>query len=565
MLAQAIVREGAKSVAAGMNPMDLKRGIDIAVAAVVKDIEKRARKVGSSAEVAQVGTISSNGDATIGKMIAQAMQKVGNEGVITVEEAKSLDTEVEIVEGMQFDRGYISPYFITNAEKMIAELEDVYILLHEKKLSGLQSMLPLLEAVVQTGKPLLIISEDVEGEAIATLVVNKLRGGLKVAAVKAPGFGDRRKAMLEDIAILTGGQLISEDLGIKLETVTPAMLGRAKKVVIEKEKTTIVGGAGKRKDIEARVAQIKAQIEETTSDYDREKLQERLAKLAGGVAVIKVGGATEVEVKEKKDRVEDALNATRAAVEEGIVPGGGVALLRAKKAVGKLTNDNSDVQAGINIVLKAIEAPIRQIAENSGVEGSIVVGKIMENKSETYGFDAQNEEYVDMIDKGIVDPAKVVRTALQDAASIAGLLVTTEAMVAEVPKDKSRRRRCRRAAAAWAEWISKLTFQKQEETKARPLAAPSSFQPFACGRSMLQSSMMKLRPDTTPFPVMVLPTRLVDRGIAERIAARAAQRVESARRHRRARRRRGRSSSRRRCAGACHCPRSLTRSVSMNH
>ena len=436
VLAQAIVREGAKSVAAGMNPMDLKRGIDIAVAAVVKDIEKRARKVGSSAEVAQVGTISSNGDATIGKMIAQAMQKVGNEGVITVEEAKSLDTEVEIVEGMQFDRGYISPYFITNAEKMIAEQEDVYILLHEKKLSGLQSMLPLLEAVVQSGKPLLIISEDVEGEAIATLVVNKLRGGLKVSAVKAPGFGDRRKAMLEDIAILTGGQLISEDLGIKLETVTLAMLGRAKKVVIEKEKTTIVGGAGKRKDIEARVAQIKAQIEETTSDYDREKLQERLAKLAGGVAVIKVGGATEVEVKEKKDRVEDALNATRAAVEEGIVPGGGVALLRAKKAVGKLSNDNADVQAGINIVLKAIEAPIRQIAENSGVEGSIVVGKIMDNKSETYGFDAQNEEYVDMIDKGIVDPAKVVRTALQDAASIAGLLVTTEAMVAEVPKDQ---------------------------------------------------------------------------------------------------------------------------------
>ncbi len=436
VLAQAIVREGAKSVAAGMNPMDLKRGIDIAVTAVVKDIEKRARKVGSSAEVAQVGTISSNGDATIGKMIAQAMQKVGNEGVITVEEAKSLDTEVEIVEGMQFDRGYISPYFITNAEKMIAELEDAYLLLHEKKLSGLQAMLPLLEAVVQTGKPLLIISEDVEGEAIATLVVNKLRGGLKVAAVKAPGFGDRRKAMLEDIAILTGGQLISEDLGIKLETVTPAMLGRAKKVVIEKEKTTIVGGAGKRKDIEARVAQIKAQIEETTSDYDREKLQERLAKLAGGVAVIKVGGATEVEVKEKKDRVEDALNATRAAVEEGIVPGGGVALLRAKKAIGKLTNDNADVQAGINIVLKAVEAPLRQIAENSGVEGSIVVGKILENKSETFGFDAQTEDYVDMFEAGIVDPAKVVRTALQDAASVAGLLVTTEAMVAEVPKDK---------------------------------------------------------------------------------------------------------------------------------
>src|SRR5438045_605972 len=436
ILAHAIVREGGKAVAAGMNPMDLKRGIDIAVAAVVKDIEKRARKVGSSAEVAQVGTISSNGDATIGKMIAQAMQKVGNEGVITVEEAKSLDTEVEIVEGMQFDRGYISPYFITNAEKMIAELEDAYILLHEKKLSGLQAMLPLLEAVVQTGKPLLIVSEDVEGEAIATLVVNKLRGGLKVAAVKAPGFGDRRKAMLEDIAILTGGQLISEDLGIKLETVTTAMLGRAKKVIIEKEKTTIINGAGKRKDIEGRVAQIKAQIEDTTSDYDKEKLQERLAKLAGGVAVVRVGGSTEVEVKEKKDRVDDALNATRAAVEEGIVPGGGVALLRAKKAVGRITNDNSDVQAGINIVLKAIEAPIRQIAENSGVEGSIVVGKILENKSETYGFDAQTEEYVDMIDKGIVDPAKVVRTALQDAASIAGLLVTTEAMVAELPKDK---------------------------------------------------------------------------------------------------------------------------------
>ena len=436
VLAASIVREGAKSVAAGMNPMDLKRGIDIAVAAVVKDIEKRAKKVGSTAEVAQVGTISANGDVNIGKMIAQAMQKVGNEGVITVEEAKSLDTDVEIVEGMQFDRGYISPYFITNAEKMVADLEDAYILLHEKKLSGLQSMLPVLEAVVQSGKPLVIVAEDVEGEAIATLVVNKLRGGLKVAAVKAPGFGDRRKAMLEDIAILTGGQLISEDLGIKLENVSLAMLGRAKKVIIEKEKTTIVDGAGKRKDIEARVGQIKAQIEETTSDYDREKLQERLAKLAGGVAVIRVGGATEVEVKEKKDRVEDALNATRAAVEEGIVPGGGVALLRAKKAVGKINNDNPDVQAGINIVLKALEAPIRQIAENSGVEGSIVVGKIMDSKSETYGFDAQNEEYVDMIEKGIVDPAKVVRAALQDAASVAGLLVTTEAMVAEVPKDK---------------------------------------------------------------------------------------------------------------------------------
>jgi chaperonin GroEL len=435
VLAQAIVREGAKSVAAGMNPMDLRRGVDLAVSAVVKDIEKRAKKVSSSSEVAQVGTISSNGDATIGKMIAQAMQKVGNEGVITVEEAKALDTEVEIVEGMQFDRGYISPYFITNAEKMLAELEDAYVLLHEKKLSGLQAMLPLLEAVVQSGKPLLILSEDVEGEAIAALVVNKLRGGLKVAAVKAPGFGDRRKAMLEDIAILTGGQLISEELGMKLETVTLNMLGRAKKVIIEKEKTTIVNGAGKKADIEARISQIKQQIEETTSDYDKEKLQERLAKLAGGVAVIRVGGATEIEVKEKKDRVEDALNATRAAVQEGIVPGGGVALLRAKKAVGKLTNDNSDVQAGINIVLKALEAPARQIAENAGVEGSIVVGKIMDEKSETFGFNAQDEKYVDMLSAGIVDPAKVVRTALQDAASIAGLLITTEAMVAEMPKD----------------------------------------------------------------------------------------------------------------------------------
>ncbi len=437
VLAHAILKEGAKAVAAGMNPMDLKRGIEIAVRAVVADIEKRAKKVGSSAEVAQVGTISANGDSQIGKMIADAMQKVGNEGVITVEEAKSLDTEIEIVEGMQFDRGYISPYFITNAEKMVAELEDAYVLLHEKKLSGLQSMLPVLEAVVQSGKPLLIVAEDVEGEAIATLVVNKLRGGLKVAAVKAPGFGDRRKAMLEDIAVLTGGQLISEDLGIKLENVTLQMLGRAKKVIIEKEKTTIVDGAGKKKDIEARVAQIKQQIEETTSDYDKEKLQERLAKLAGGVAVIKVGGATEVEVKEKRDRVDDALNATRAAVEEGIVPGGGVALLRAKKAVGKLTNSNPDVQAGINIVLRAIEAPARQIAENSGVEGSIVVGKVLESKSETFGFDAQTEQFVDLVEKGIIDPAKVVRRALQDAASVASLLVTTEAMVAEAPKKET--------------------------------------------------------------------------------------------------------------------------------
>ena len=434
VLAQSIVREGAKAVAAGMNPMDLKRGIDIAVAAVIKDIEKRARKVSSSAEVAQVGTVSANGDSTIGKMIAQAMQKVGNEGVITVEEAKAMETEVEIVEGMQFDRGYISPYFVTNAEKMLAELEDAYILLHEKKLSGLQAILPVLEAVVQSGKPLVIIAEDIEGEALATLVVNKLRGGLKVAAVKAPGFGDRRKAMLEDIAILTNGQVISEDLGIKLENVTLDMLGRAKKVTLEKEKTTIVDGAGEKSAIEARVGQIKAQIEETTSDYDREKLQERLAKLAGGVAVIRVGGATEVEVKEKKDRIDDALNATRAAVEEGIVPGGGVALLRAKKAIDGTKHENPDIQAGFNIVLKALEAPIRQIAANSGVEGSIVVGKLLENNSATSGFNAQTEEYVDMIEAGIVDPTKVVRTALQDAASVASLLITTEAMVADLPK-----------------------------------------------------------------------------------------------------------------------------------
>ncbi|WP_448953812.1 chaperonin GroEL [Labrys neptuniae] len=437
VLAQAIVREGAKAVAAGMNPMDLKRGIDLAVTAAIKDIADRSKKVANSAEIAQVGTISANGDAFIGGEIAKAMQKVGNEGVITVEEAKSLDTEVDIVEGMQFDRGYLSPYFITNAEKMIADLEDPYILIHEKKLSGLQAMLPVLEAVVQTGKPLLIVAEDVEGEALATLVVNKLRGGLKIAAVKAPGFGDRRKAMLEDIAILTGGQVISDDLGIKLETVTLQMLGRAKKVTIEKEKTTVVDGAGKKKDIEGRVSQIKAQIEETTSDYDREKLQERLAKLAGGVAVIRVGGSTEVEVKEKKDRVDDALNATRAAVQEGIVPGGGTALLRAKAAVAKLTSDNSDIRAGIKIVEKALEAPIRQICENSGVEGSIVVGKILENKSKTFGFDAQNEEYVDLLEKGIVDPAKVVRTALQDAASVASLLITTEAMIGEAPKDKT--------------------------------------------------------------------------------------------------------------------------------
>ncbi len=455
VLAQAIVREGAKYVAAGINPMDLKRGIDLATAAAVKDIVARAKKVSTSDEVAQVGTISANGDKEIGEMIAHAMQKVGNEGVITVEEAKTAETELDVVEGMQFDRGYLSPYFITNAEKMVAELEDPYILIHEKKLSSLQAMLPVLEAVVQTGKPLLIIAEDIEGEALATLVVNKLRGGLKVAAVKAPGFGDRRKAMLEDIAILTKGQMIAEDLGIKLENVSLPMLGRAKRVRIEKENTTIIDGVGEKSDIEGRISQIKAQIEETTSDYDREKLQERLAKLAGGVAVIRVGGATEVEVKEKKDRVDDALNATRAAVEEGIVPGGGTALLRAKKAVAELKSDVPDVQAGIKIVLKALEAPIRQIAQNAGVEGSIVVGKITDKTdSETFGFNAQTEEYVDMIQAGIVDPAKVVRTALQDAASVAGLLVTTEAMVADAPRRTAAPRRCR-AAAAWAGWTSK--------------------------------------------------------------------------------------------------------------
>ena len=436
ILAQAIVREGVKYVTAGMNPMDLKRGVDMAVETAVKDITARAKKVKSSDEIAQVGTISSNGDALIGNMIAKAMQKVGNEGVITVEEAKTAETEIDIVEGMQFDRGYLSPYFITNADKMIVELDDPYILIHEKKLSSLQAMLPILEAVVQTGKPLLIIAEDIEGEALATLVVNKLRGGLKVAAVKAPGFGDRRKAMLEDIATLTAGEMIAEDLGIKLENVTLAMLGHAKKVRIDKENTTIIDGSGKKKDIEGRINQIKAQIEDTTSDYDREKLQERLAKLGGGVAVIRVGGVTEVEVKEKKDRVDDALNATRAAVEEGIVPGGGIALLRAKAAVGKLKVENPDIQAGINIVMKALEAPIRQIVENAGVEGSIVVNRIHENKSQTFGFNAQTEEYVDMLTAGIVDPAKVVRTALQDAASVAGLLITTEAMIAETPKDK---------------------------------------------------------------------------------------------------------------------------------
>ena len=433
VLAQSIVQEGAKAVAAGMNPMDLKRGIDLAVADVVANLVKGAKKIKTSEEVAQVGTISANGDESVGKMIAEAMQKVGNEGVITVEEAKTADTELEVVEGMQFDRGYLSPYFITNPDKMVAELEDAYILLHEKKLSNLQAMLPVLEAVVQSSKPLLIIAEDVEGEALATLVVNKLRGGLKVAAVKAPGFGDRRKAMLEDIAILTGGQVISEDLGIKLENVGLNMLGRAKRVRIEKENTTIVDGAGKKAEIQGRVAQIKQQIEETTSDYDREKLQERLAKLAGGVAVIRVGGSTEIEVKEKKDRVDDALNATRAAVEEGIVAGGGVALLRATQAI-KSTGSNADQTAGINIVRRALQAPARQIASNAGAEASIVAGKILENKGATYGYNAQTGEYGDMITMGIVDPVKVVRHALQDAASVAGLLVTTEAMIAEAPK-----------------------------------------------------------------------------------------------------------------------------------
>jgi chaperonin GroEL len=434
VLAQAIVREGSKAVAAGMNPMDLKRGIDMAVEAVVADLKKNSKKVTSNAEVAQVGTISANGDVSVGKMISEAMQKVGNEGVITVEEAKTAETELDVVEGMQFDRGYLSPYFITNAEKMVADLEDPYILIHEKKLSSLQAMLPVLEAVVQTGKPLLIVAEDIEGEALATLVVNKLRGGLKVAAVKAPGFGDRRKAMLEDIAILTGGQMIAEDLGIKLESVTLAMLGRAKKVRIEKENTTIVDGAGKKKDIEGRVSQIKAQIEETTSDYDREKLQERLAKLAGGVAVIRVGGSTEVEVKEKKDRVDDALNATRAAVEEGVLPGGGVALLRAAGAIGKLKPANEDQKIGIEIVKKALTTPARQIIENAGDDSAVIVGKLAEAKDYSAGYNAQTGEFVDMMKAGIIDPTKVVRTAIQDAASIAGLLITTEAMIAEAPK-----------------------------------------------------------------------------------------------------------------------------------
>jgi chaperonin GroEL len=437
VLAHAIVREGAKSVAAGMNPMDLKRGVDLAVNAIVEDLKKHSKTVTSNEEIAQVGTISANGDSEIGRFIADAMKKVGNEGVITVEEAKSLETELEVVEGMQFDRGYISPYFVTNADKMRVEMEDPYLLIYEKKLSGLQELLPLLEAVVQTGKPLLIIAEEVEGEALATLVVNKLRGGLKVAAVKAPGFGDRRKAMLEDIAILTGGTMVAADLGIKLENVTVNMLGRAKKVTVEKENTTIVSGAGKKAEIQARIAQIKAQIEETTSDYDREKLQERLAKLAGGVAVIRVGGATEVEVKERKDRVDDAMHATRAAVEEGILPGGGVALLRSIKALSRLRPENDDQRTGIDIVKKALSWPARQIAINAGEDGSLVVGKISERETYAYGFDAQEGQYADLVSKGIIDPTKVVRVALQDAASIAGLLITTEAMVAEKPKKET--------------------------------------------------------------------------------------------------------------------------------
>jgi chaperonin GroEL len=437
VLAQAIVVEGTKSVAAGMNPMDLKRGVEKAVLKVVEEIKSTSKKVTTNQEIAQVGAISANGDAEIGDMIAKAMEKVGNEGVITVEEAKSLDTELDVVEGMQFDRGYLSPYFITNADKMEAILEDPLILLYEKKLSSLQPLLPVLEAVVQSTRPLLIVAEDIDGEALATLVVNKLRGGLKVAAVKAPGFGDRRKAMLEDIAVLTGGQLISEDLGIKLENVTIDMLGKAKKVSITKDDTTIVDGAGEKTDIEGRIGQIKRQIEDTTSDYDKEKLQERLAKLAGGVAIVRVGGSTEVEVKEKKDRVDDALNATRAAVEEGIVPGGGVCLLKASKVLDGLKGDNADQDAGIAIVRRALQAPIRQIAENAGVEGSIVVGKILENDSATFGFNAQTETYVDMISAGIIDPAKVVRTALQDAASVAGLMITTEAAIVEAPKKQS--------------------------------------------------------------------------------------------------------------------------------
>ena len=476
VLAQAIVKEGYKAVTAGMNPMDLKRGIETAVAAVIEELKRRSKTVSTEAEIAQVGTISANGDASIGEMIAEAMQKVGKEGVITVEEAKGLQTELEVVEGMQFDRGYLSPYFITNAEKMSVELEEPYILLHEKKLSGLQPLLPVLEQIVQSGKPLLIIAEDVEGEALATLVVNKLRGGLKVAAVKAPGFGDRRKAMLEDIAVLTGGQLISEDLGIKLEHVTIDMLGKAKKVLISKEETTLVDGAGDKKGIEGRIGQIKAQIEDTTSDYDREKLQERLAKLAGGVAVIKVGGATEVEVKEKKDRVDDALHATRAAVEEGIVPGGGVTLLYAAKALDTLKPENDDQRVGIDIVRKALGVPARQIVVNAGADGSIVVGKLVDKDDLEWGYDAQNDKFVNMYKAGIVDPTKVVRTALQDAASVAGLIITTEAMIAEKPK-RSRRAAaaCPAAWAAWAAWVTWTTEPSRSSRKVRGRSLGSCF------------------------------------------------------------------------------------------
>ena len=486
VLAQAIVKEGSKAVAAGMNPMDLKRGIDLAVEAVVEDLQKNTKKVTSNQEIAQVGTISANGDAEIGQFLADAMKKVGNEGVITVEEAKSLETELEVVEGMQFDRGYISPYFITNADKMRVEMEDPYLLIFEKKLSGLQELLPLLEAVVQTSKPLVIIAEDVEGEALATLVVNKLRGGLKVAAVKAPGFGDRRKAMLEDIAILTGAQAISEDLGIKLDKVTVSMLGRAKKVMIEKENTTIVSGAGKKTDIEARIKQIRAQIEETTSDYDKEKLQERLAKLAGGVAVIRVGGATEIEVKERKDRVDDAMHATRAAVEEGILPGGGVALLRATEVLKKLRVQNDDQKTEVEIVRKALSWPARQIAINAGEDGSIIVGKILEKDQYGYGFDAQNGEYVNMLSKGIIDPTKVVRSALQNAASIAGLLITTEAMVAEKPKKDAGMPAMPAAAAAWAAWTTRQS--SRPKTEARAFSGPFSYT-AAKGRSASENTL----------------------------------------------------------------------------
>ena len=487
VLAAAIVREGAKSVAAGMNPMDLKRGIDLAVEAVVADLVKNSKKVTSNEEIAQVGTISANGDAEIGKFLADAMKKVGNEGVITVEEAKSLETELDVVEGMQFDRGYISPYFVTNADKMRVEMDDAYILINEKKLSSLNELLPLLEAVVQTGKPLVIVAEDVEGEALATLVVNRLRGGLKVAAVKAPGFGDRRKAMLQDIAVLTGGQAISEDLGIKLENVTLQMLGRAKKVMIDKENTTIVNGAGKKADIEARVAQIKAQIEETTSDYDREKLQERLAKLAGGVAVIRVGGATEVEVKERKDRVDDAMHATRAAVEEGIVPGGGVALLRASEQLKRIRTQNDDQKTGVEIVRKALSAPARQIAINAGEDGSVIVGKILEKEQYNYGFDSQTGEYGNLVSKGIIDPTKVVRAAIQNAASVAALLITTEAMIAELPKKNAPAAAACPRAAAWAAWTSDPATQAITEN-AKPRQRCRGFcLRGRCGRPLLRS------------------------------------------------------------------------------